>query len=161
MSANTEGRLNGIEVKVMLDSGCTTVGVRKSLVAPEQYTGEIKHCKQFAGDIVKLPIARVYLKSPQFSGEVEACVINDPVCDVILGNIPGLNMNETQTTAAVQTRAQKQNENKPFRPLLTAKAPILNVGRSEVKEMQHNDKSLKALFDKAERGLIAFCKNLN
>ena len=138
----------------MLDSGCTTVGVRKSMVAPEQFTGEIKHCKQFAGDIVKLPIARVHLKTPQFSGEVEAYVINDPVADVILGNIPGLSLNETQTTAAVQTRAQKQNENKPFRPLLTAKAPKLNITHTDVCRLQKDDDSLKQLFEKEARGWV-------
>ena len=34
------GSVNGGEVEVMLDSGCTTVGVRKSLVKPDQFTRE-------------------------------------------------------------------------------------------------------------------------
>ncbi|KAK7477904.1 hypothetical protein BaRGS_00030820, partial [Batillaria attramentaria] len=55
------GTLNDQEVKVLLDSVCTTVGVRKSLLSEDQYTGEIRHCTAFGGEILSYPVARVHL----------------------------------------------------------------------------------------------------
>ena len=63
------------------------------MVRPEQYTGDARFCKQFGGKYVKLPVAQVHLDCPQFSGEVKACVIDDPITDVVLGNVQGSNLN--------------------------------------------------------------------
>lgn len=144
------GSVNGREVEVIVGSGCTTVGVRKSLVKPDQFTGEVKHCRQFNGDLIQLPVARIVLKSQYFSGEVDACVIDNPVCDVILGRVPGSSSECTETVAAVQTRAQKAKERRPFRPLLTTKAPQLDVNSEQVGKLQREDASLESMFKKAE-----------
>ena len=63
----------------------------------------MKHCRQFNGDLIQLPAAWIVLKSRYFSGEVDACVIDNPVCDVILGQVPG-SFERTETVAAVLTR---------------------------------------------------------
>ena len=36
-----QGSVNSLPARVMLDSGCSTVGVDESFVSPDQYTGEI------------------------------------------------------------------------------------------------------------------------
>ena len=59
------------------------------MVKPDQFTGEVKHCRQFNGDLIQLPAAQIALKSQYFSAEVDACVIDNPVFDVILGQVPG------------------------------------------------------------------------
>jgi hypothetical protein len=143
-----EGTLNGKPVEVMLDSGCTTVGVAKCLVSPHQYTGEVRRCRQFAGDVIELPVAMVDLDTPYFVGKVSACVIENPISDVILGRIPGANLVFENVTAAVQTRAQRIQEQRPFRPLLTPKAPKLDVGPAEIQKMQKNDATLIHTFEK-------------
>ncbi|KAK7091543.1 hypothetical protein V1264_009209 [Littorina saxatilis] len=56
------GTVNGADVVVMLESGCTTVGVRRSLVSDDQLTGETQSCRQFDGTIVHLPMATVDYK---------------------------------------------------------------------------------------------------
>ena len=108
------------------------------MVKPDQSTGEVKHCRQFSGDLIQLPGARIVLKSQYFSGEVDACVINNPVCDVILGRVPGSSFECTETVAAVQTRAQRAKEQRPFRLLLTTKAPQLDVNSEQVGKLQRD-----------------------
>ncbi|KAK7099413.1 hypothetical protein V1264_003555 [Littorina saxatilis] len=147
-----EGTLNGSEVTVMLDSGCSTVGVRKSLVRDDQFTGKVQVCRQFSGDLVRLPIAIVSLDTPYFSGSVEACVIDNPVCDVILGRIQGCTFGCVEVTSAVQTRGQKAREERPFRPLLTAKVPQLDINAEKLSKMQMDDKTLHDLFEKVGQG---------
>ncbi|KAK7097274.1 hypothetical protein V1264_004279 [Littorina saxatilis] len=147
-----EGTLNGSEVTVMLDSGCSTVGVRKSLVRDDQFTGKVQVCRQFSGDLVRLPIAIVSLDTPYFSGSVEACVIDNPVCDVILGRIQGCTFGCVEVTSAVQTRGQKAREERPFRPLLTAKVPQLDINAEKLSKMQKDDKTLHDLFEKVGQG---------
>ncbi|KAK7116800.1 hypothetical protein V1264_002415 [Littorina saxatilis] len=147
-----EGTLNGSEVTVMLDSGCSTVGVRKSLVRDDQFTGKVQVCRQFSGDLVRLPIAIVSLDTPYFSGSVEACVIDNPVCDVILGRIQGCTFGCVEVTSAVQTRGQKAREERPFRPLLTAKVPQLDINAEKLSKMQRDDKTLHDLFEKVGQG---------
>jgi hypothetical protein len=147
-----EGTLNGSIVTVMLDSGCSTVGVRKSLVRDDQLTGKVQVCRQFSGDLVRLPIALVSLDTPYFSGTVEACVIDNPVCDVILGQNRGCTFGCVEVANAVQTRAQKAREERPFRPLLTAKVSQLDVNAEKLSQLQREDASLQELFDKVGKG---------
>jgi transposase InsO family protein len=147
-----EGTLNGSIVTVMLDSGCSTVGVRKSLVRDDQLTGKVQVCRQFSGDLVRLPIALVSLDTPYFSGTVEVCVIDNPVCDVILGRVEGCTFGCVEVANAVQTRAQKAREERPFRPLLTAKVPQLDVNAEKLSQLQREDASLQELFDKVGKG---------
>ena len=144
------GTCNGTAVDIMLDSGCTTVGVRRNLVSKDQLTGEIRTCKQFDGSVVELPIANISLDCAFFSGKVSACVIDDPACDVILGKVPGCSFECTHIANAVQTRAQWAKDNKPFRPLLTAKAPQLSVNAKECRELQDSDLSLIKLFERVQ-----------
>jgi len=87
-----QGLLNGRDVQVMLDSGCTTVGARRSMLEFSQCTDQVQHCRQFSGEVIQMPLANVHLKTPYFEGSVMACVIDDPICDVILGSIPGANI---------------------------------------------------------------------
>jgi co-chaperonin GroES (HSP10) len=147
-----QGSLNGAEVNIMLDSGRSTVGVRKSLVREDQFTERVQLCRQFSGDLVRLPIAVVHLDTPYFSGEVEACVIDNPVCDVILDRIQGCTFGCVEIANAVQTRAQKAREDRPFRPLLTAKAPQLDVSADSLAVLQKDDISLKELFERVGKG---------
>ncbi|KAK7101623.1 hypothetical protein V1264_019974 [Littorina saxatilis] len=147
-----EGTLNGNPVEVMLDTGCTTCGVRKSLVLQSQMTGEICHCRQFNGEIVELPVALVDLDTPYFVGKVSACVIENPISDVILGRIPGAKLDQADIAAAVQTRAQKIKDQRPFRPLLTARAPKLDIGPTEIAKLQEADATLSLSFERAANG---------
>eukprot|EP00745_Piridium_sociabile_P030963 TRINITY_DN51384_c0_g2_i2.p1 TRINITY_DN51384_c0_g2~~TRINITY_DN51384_c0_g2_i2.p1 ORF type:complete len:131 (+),score=12.74 TRINITY_DN51384_c0_g2_i2:232-624(+) len=84
------GSVNGLQATILRDTGCTTAGVRRSLVAKSQFTGDTQQCRSFGGKIEIFPLAVVNISTPYFSGDITACVIDDPVTDLILGNLPGV-----------------------------------------------------------------------
>jgi hypothetical protein len=142
------GSVNGFDALVMLDSGSEIAGVRRSLVSEAQMLEQTQTCKQFLGSESNAPLAKVHLDCEFFSGDVVACVIDNPACDFILGKVPGANFKCTKITSSVQTRAQKAKETKPFRPLLTAKVPQLDVNQERLIQLQKDDCSLVPLFQK-------------
>ncbi|GFS18753.1 hypothetical protein ElyMa_005014900 [Elysia marginata] len=82
--------VNGISCNLLRDSGCDTIAVSRSLVPPASFTGRSLRVRTFCCRERSFPTAVVDLKSPYFSGGVEACVLDNPVADVILGNIKGI-----------------------------------------------------------------------
>ena len=143
-----QGTLNGRECTIMLDSGCSTCGVRRSLVEPDQFTGQTQRCRLFTGELVELPLARVQLESPCYSGQALACVIDHPVCDVILGRLPGARFEAVMPTAG-HVPAQAAVDQRPFGPLATEKTPELDITPDRLHQLQQSDDSLKPLFYKA------------
>ncbi|GFN96125.1 Gag-Pol polyprotein [Plakobranchus ocellatus] len=77
--------LNGKKCTLLRDSGCTCVGVRKSLVPYDSHTGKTVKVRTFLGQLESVSTAIIHLDSNFFTGNVEACVLPDPVSDVILG----------------------------------------------------------------------------
>ncbi|GFN91633.1 reverse transcriptase [Plakobranchus ocellatus] len=75
---------------LLRDSGCDTVGVSKSLVPPDCYTGKSMLVNIFCCKNKLFPTCIINIKTPYFSGDVEACLLDSPIADVILGNINGL-----------------------------------------------------------------------
>ncbi|GFO15100.1 gypsy retrotransposon integrase-like protein 1 [Plakobranchus ocellatus] len=75
---------------LLRDSGCKTVGVCKSLVPPDCYTGRSMLVDTFCCKNKIFPTCIVSIRTPYFSGDVEACLLDNPITDVILGNINGL-----------------------------------------------------------------------
>ena len=84
-----EGVLNGKSVKVLRDTGCSTVVVRANLVDKGHYTGECQTCVLIDGTVRSVPVATVEVSCPVFSGKVNALCMTNPVYDVIIGNISG------------------------------------------------------------------------
>ena len=121
-----DGCVNGFQVSVLRDSGATTAGVRRSLVRDDQYTGEQQNVISFGGNIECFPLAVVTVDTPFFTGDLKCCVIADPIADLIIGNlqgvepIPGLIVGDTLSVsgessaepdvASVMTRAQTRAE---------------------------------------------------
>ena len=81
------GFVNGREVDVMRDKGCTTVVVRESLVKPNQYTGDQYECILADGTAIKCPTAKILVQTSYVNGQVEAAVMKHPVFDLIVGNV--------------------------------------------------------------------------
>ena len=82
-----EGTVNGGRVKVLRDTGCSTVVVKSTLVKPEQYTGKYKDCMLIDGTVRRFPMAQVQVCCEYLEGEVEALVMTTPVFDLIIGNV--------------------------------------------------------------------------
>ena len=168
-----EGVVNGFEVSVLRDSGATTAGVRKCLVRPDQYVGRSQEVLSFGGNRESFPLAVVDVDTQFFSGKLECCVIEEPVADLILGNvegvspIPGLVMGESlPVAAAVQTRAQAKAELSPTTQLQVPTAE-LDISRQELADLQRKDQSLSSYWDLCRsmspkltgKGTVSFCQS--
>ena len=85
-----EGVVNGKCATVMRDKGSTLVVVRKSLVHPTQLTSKSYECTLADGSTVTGPIAEIEVQSSFLSGKVEAAVMENPLFDVMIGNVEGV-----------------------------------------------------------------------
>jgi hypothetical protein len=84
-----EGKIGKHRVKVMRDSGCSGVMVKSKFVESHQKTGIVRPCKLIDGTIKQYPVAMVSIDTPYYVGTVRAFYVEDPMCDVIIGNIEG------------------------------------------------------------------------
>ncbi|GFO13145.1 reverse transcriptase [Plakobranchus ocellatus] len=141
-----EAKVNGKCATFLRDSGCTTVGVRKSFVKQEDYTGKRIKCVTFGGTVEEFPTARINLDSEFYSGTIVAAVLPNPVADIILGNIEGTVKGDllTQTACPVTTRAQSQEQSKA----LQNPASVFSLPEGDLGRLQANDESLKGWLGK-------------
>ncbi|GFO49385.1 hypothetical protein PoB_007589000 [Plakobranchus ocellatus] len=148
---------------LLRDSGCNTVGVNKLLVPPDCYTGREIVVNTFCCKNKIFPTCIVNVQTPYFSGDVEACLLDDPVADLIVGNIKGskplfplstvqspLSVNDTPF-ACVVTRAQalKEESGTPAIPIQGGGPGILQ-SFSDFPLRQREDPSLTPWFSKEE-----------
>ncbi|KAH7948364.1 hypothetical protein HPB52_020849 [Rhipicephalus sanguineus] len=83
------GRLEGNLVTVLRDTGCSTVVVKRSLVPDAKLTGNTRIIRLLDRSEKCLPEADVFIDSPFFRGVARAVCMENPLYDVILGNIKG------------------------------------------------------------------------
>ena len=168
----TTGTCNGRRVSVLRDTGSTAVLVKSSLVKPSYYT-DAKITLRFAdGRTLKVPLARIYVKSVFFNGYVEAACVENLPFDVLIGNVSGascactlpINSVETPnidnsdseneaTICAVQTRNQVKNENSICKSrvgLGSVKLDMTSISTSELIDLQKNDPTLNGCFKKVD-----------
>ena len=159
-----EGLCAGKKVTVLRDTGCSTVVVRRSLVSDEQLTGEKTMCVLIDGTVRRAPVANIYVESPYLSGEVRAICMDQPLYDVIIGNVEGakdpddVTVNYDNETAkpedvpeqnqAVETRQQKQP--KPIKPLVVPDGIDASIPIESIAKMQTDDESLKNSWQKVQ-----------
>ena len=74
----------------MRDSGCSTAIVKRSLVEPNQFTGNYQHCILIDGMVRKEEVANIYVDTPFYEGQLEVLCIEQPIYDLIIGNIHGV-----------------------------------------------------------------------
>ena len=142
--------INGRNVSILCDTGCSTVVIRQDLVSPEQMTGQERTCILVDGTIRKAPIAIVQLDTPYFIGSCEALCMPNPVYDIIIyrniSNVrhpqePDPNWSKPETLngnvsneiiSAVETRSQKLRQEKPIKKLKVVEQ-LPEIDRSEIK----------------------------
>ena len=82
------GTVNGVRCSLLRDTGATICAVRKRLVQPCQLLGSSVRCVSFGGREEEFPLAKVSVDCPYFSGEMTCCVLDAPIADFIVGNVP-------------------------------------------------------------------------
>ncbi|XP_075723228.1 uncharacterized protein LOC142765681 [Rhipicephalus microplus] len=175
------GKVPGRRVDVLRDTGCSTVIVRRDLVRDDELTGQTSLIYTVDRSVMRLPEAKVKIETPFYSGIVSAFCMDDPLYDVIVGNIEGArspdqpepleedpeidppsiaNPHDQPATGdedvvAVATRAHSKAQSKPFQPL---PAPDSEEDLSfSYAEEQIQDESLKPCFAQIDKDLR--CRN--
>lgn len=176
----SEGFINGQAVKVLRDSGCSTVVVKRDLVSEDQLTGAELRCVMIDGTVRRTPVAKVHIDTQYFTGEVEAVCMRNPLYEVILGNIPGIddkgnawqprdlmsnkqisqnsdtdnddcaNESTAEQLQAVVTRRMARDENKTRKPLNVIEGIDSEVTRERFVQLQKDDETLRSCWDKSK-----------
>jgi len=103
------------------------------LVSDDKLTGQEEQCILIDGTVRYTPEAKIYIQTPFFSGLTTAICIENPMFDLVIGNVPGVRdvfipQPVEQTTQAVQTESQEK-ATKDLTPLLT---PLIDSGTEDV-----------------------------
>src|SRR5678816_1885215 len=85
----TNGSINGVDVSVFRDTGCSGVIAKKRFVKDHQFTGKIRKMLLIDNTLRTAPEARIWIQTPFYTGYVEALCLKDALYDLTLGNIAG------------------------------------------------------------------------
>ena len=152
------GTVNSARCSVLRDTGANVCGVRKRLVNEDQYTGKSIKCVSFGGRVETFELAEVTISTQYLEGKVTCCVLEAPVADLIIGNVPGISEVSQATSsheaaaAAVVTRARAKHI-VAHEPLQNC-ADTIKVSREELCSMQKEDQSLQDCFKLADTGEV-------
>ena len=106
------GLMGDQSVSVLRDTGCSTVVVKRELVDDEQMTGGTETCILIDGTVRRTPVAEIAIETPYYTSKVKAICMDNPLYDVIIGNVPGVSDedNTRLEAQAVVTRAQAKQK---------------------------------------------------
>ena len=146
-----KGYVGSFEVNVLRDTGCSTAVIKQDFVSQDQYTGDSTYLITIDSSVKKVPVVKVYVNTPYYTGWLKAACLKDAIYDLIIGNIPNARdpMNpdtEWEDAGAVTTRAQAKRENIKKSTLQVPEVTeCTGVTKEKLIEMQYNDKALNRL----------------
>lgn len=155
-----QGWIADKRVSILRDTGCGGVVVRRALIPENSFSGAKKKCLLADGSNIEVSIATVEIDSPYLVGTVECWGMENPIYDVIVGNVEGArepsdpdNTWFRQTIQAVQTRGRAKQQGSISHPRLKV---LPMVGRDikpeEMKKAQEDDTTLDAPRQHANEG---------
>lgn len=159
----SEGYMGKIKLKLLRDTGCDGVVVKKDLVPQGSFTGKYKTCVLIDGTIRRFPIAVIEVNTPYLVGKVQAKCMNSPVYDLIIGqgvgarppsdpdqnwkpmindNTKGQINDKSNEGAAVVTRGEAQRSKQSFKPLKISQPMPDIVTTDRLRDEQESDATL-------------------
>src|SRR5260221_2285509 len=96
------GEINGKMGRVLRDTGATCIVVKQSFVDKQQYTGEEELCILIDGTTKRFPVAEIHLNTPYFHGTSKAVVMQNPLYDIIIGNVVNSNVDFNRAASSIQ-----------------------------------------------------------
>ena len=119
-----KGEINGKFGSVLRDTGATCIVVKEAFVEAHQYTGEQEPCILIDGTTKCFPVAIIHLNTPYFHGTSKAVVMQNPLHDVIIGNVINSNVDFKSATTLKQT---KMSENSIILEPVKMQPPVENT----------------------------------
>ena len=105
-----KGWVEETEVHMLRDTGCNGVIVKYALVPPQCFTGCHQQLILMDRSVIDGPVAKVRVDTPVFCGEVYALCIQNPICDLIIGNITGAQQVSLEATTTEEMPSTTSTE---------------------------------------------------
>src|SRR5260221_4402775 len=88
--------------RVLRDTGATCIVVKQSFVDRHQFTGEEEPCVLIDGTTKRFPVAAIHLNTPYLYGTYKAVVMQNPLYDIIIGNVVNSNVDFNRAASSIQ-----------------------------------------------------------
>ena len=148
------GTVNGKEVRVLRDTGCTGVVVRKSLVSDGQMLNKQSGVTLINNYKQRCPVARINIDCPFFRGITDALCIDDPAHDLVIGNIEGSKFPDiTHFSSGVVDKNKQSKKGRKNRKVKVADN-FIRQNRQELVLKQASDVRLKEIRRRVESGSV-------
>ena len=146
------GTVNGKEVRVLRDTGCTGVVVRRSLVSDGQMLNKQSGVTLINNYNQRCPMARINIDCPFFRGTTDALCIDDPAHDLVIGNIEGSKFPDiTHFSSGVFKNKQSRKDRRKNRKVKVADK-FIRQHRQELVLKQASDAKLADIRRRVESG---------
>ena len=148
------GTVNGKEVRVLRDTGCTGVVVRRSLVSDGQMLNKQSGVTLINNYNQRCPMARINIDCPFFRGTTDALCIDDPAHDLVIGNVEGSKFPDmTHFSSGVNRKSQSRKDRRKNRKVKVADK-FIRQNRQELVLKQASDIKLKEIRRLVESGSV-------
>ena len=154
------GTVNGKEVRVLRDTGCTGVVVRRSLVSDGQMLNKQSGVTLINNYKQRCPMAHINIDSPFFRGTTDALCIDDPAHDLVIGNVEGSKFPDiTHFSSGVNRNKRSKNRRKNRKVKVADK--FIRQHRQELSMMQASDSKLEDIRRRVESGSVTMSRGFS
>ena len=147
------GTVNGREIRVLRDTGCTGVVVRRSLVSDDQMLNKQSCVTLINNYNQRCPMAHINIDCPFFRGTTDALCIDDPAHDLVIGNIEGSKFPDMTHFSSGVNRKKRSKESRKDRKVKVADK-FIRQNRQELCMMQASDAKLADIRRRVESGSV-------
>ena len=147
------GTVNGKEVRVLRDTGCTGVVVRRSLVSDGQMLNKQSGVTLINNYKQRCPMARINIDCPFFRGTTDALCIEDPAHDLVIGNIEGSKFPDITHFISGVVNNKRSKKSRKDRKVKVAD-DFLRQNRQELVLKQASDAKLADIRRRVESGSV-------
>ena len=147
------GTVNGKEIRVLRDTGCTGVVVRRSLVSDGQMLNKQSGVTLINNYKQRCPVAHINIDCPFFRGSTDALCIDDPAHDLVIGNIEGSKFPDmTHFSSGVVNKKRSKKSRKDRKVKVADK--FIRQHRQEILMKQASDIKLREIRRRVESGSV-------
>ena len=131
-----DGFVNETPLRALRDTGCSAIIAKRSLVRPADMTGQLKLMVMIDRTMLRVPTAMCHIRSPMYTGVAEVLCLENPICDLIVGNVDGVCDDMPCVTTIDdewhQERCELDERGKSTLPCSEESSPIPNEAVGEV-----------------------------